>query len=154
MFSTINNIVTSIRGVYLPAQYLTVLFRHIAFLKAVLLHSISAFGGPQGHFGMMMKTFVHRRKDVTEEELLDYNAFCQLLPGASSTQTLTLIGFKRGGIPLAVLTLIIWILPACMLMGAFSFLLEYFDQRTLKTDIFKFVPPMAVGFLAYAAVKA
>jgi chromate transporter len=131
-----------------------ILLRHIPFLKAVFLHSLTAFGGPQGHFGMMLKTFVHRRKDITEEELLDYNAFCQLLPGASSTQTLTLIGFKRGGIPLAVLTLIIWMLPACTLMGGFSFLLEYIDQKTLNTDIFKFVQPMAVGFLAYAAVKA
>jgi chromate transporter len=131
-----------------------ILLRHIPFLKAVFLHSITAFGGPQGHFGMMLKTFVDRRKDITEEELIDYNAFCQLLPGASSTQTLTLIGYKRGGVPLAVLTLIIWILPACFLMGAFSFLLEYIDQKTLKTDIFKFIAPMAVGFLAYAAIHA
>src|SRR6201991_4885888 len=155
MFSTINNIVTSIRGVYLPAQYLTVLFRHIAFLKAVLLHSISAFGGPQGHLGMMMKTFVHKRRDVTEEELMDFNAFCQLLPGASSTQTLTLIGYKRGGVVLAILTLVIWTLPACILMGAFSFFVAYINQRTLKTvEIFRFVAPMTVGFLAYAAQKA
>ncbi len=131
-----------------------ILLRHIPFLKAVFLHSITAFGGPQGHFGMMLKTFVHRRKDITEEELIDYNAFCQLLPGASSTQTLTLIGFKRGGISLAILTLIIWILPACILMGSFSFLLEYFDQKTLRTDIFKFIAPMAVGFLAFAAIHA
>lgn len=131
-----------------------ILLRHIPFLKAVFIHSITAFGGPQGHFGMMMKTFVHRRKDISGEELIDYNAFCQLLPGASSTQTLTLIGFKRGGVPLAVLTLIIWILPACFLMGAFSFLLEYIDQKSLKTDIFKFIAPMAVGFLAYAAIFA
>ena len=89
-----------------------VLFRHIPFLKAVFLHSVSAFGGPQGHLGMMMKTFVHRREYVTEQELMEYNSFCQLLPGASSTQVLTLIGFKRGGIPLAVITLLIWILPA------------------------------------------
>src|SRR5258706_9774693 len=130
------------------------LIRHLHFLKAVFLHSITAFGGPQAHLAMMLKTFVRQKPYVTEKELMEYNAFCQLLPGASSTQTLTLIVFKRGGIPLAVLPLIIWILPACMLMGAFSFLLEYFDQRTLKTDIFKFVPPMAVGFLAYAAVKA
>ena len=127
------------------------LLRHIPFLKAVFLHSLTAFGGPQGHIGMMMKTFVHRRPYVTEEELMEYNAFCQLLPGASSTQTLTLIGYKRGGVPLAVITLIIWILPASILMGAFSFLLGYFDQRKLGTDIFKFIPPMAVGFLAYAA---
>mgnify|MGYP002151932001 CR=1 FL=1 len=56
--------------------------------------------------GMMMKTFVERTPYVTEKELMEYNAFCQLLPGASSTQTLTLIGYKRGGVPLAVLTLI------------------------------------------------
>jgi chromate transporter len=130
------------------------LLRHIPFLKAVFLHSITAFGGPQAHIGMMLKTFVHRRPYITEQELMEYNAFCQLLPGASSTQTLTLIGYKRGGIPLAVLTLIIWILPACILMGALSFLLHYIDKRALETDIFKFIPPMAAGFLVYAAVAA
>ena len=130
------------------------LLRHIPFLKAVFLHSVTAFGGPQAHLGMMMKTFVHQRPYVTEQELMEYNAFCQLLPGASSTQTLTLIGYKRGGVPLAVLTLIIWILPASILMGALSFLLKYIDQRQLGTNIFKFIPPMAAGFLAYAAFTA
>ncbi|MBL0131644.1 MAG: chromate transporter [Chitinophagaceae bacterium] len=127
------------------------LLRHIPFLKAVFLHSITAFGGPQAHIGMMMKTFVHKRPDVTEEELMEYNAFCQLLPGASATQTLTLIGYKRGGVPLAVLTLLIWIFPASILMGALSFLLHYIDQRQMGTDIFKFIPSMAAGFLAFAA---
>lgn len=130
------------------------LLRHVPFLKAVLLHSVSAFGGPQAHIGMMMKTFVKNRPYITEQELMDYNAFCQLLPGASSTQTLTLIGYKRGGVPLAVITLIIWILPASILMGALSFLLGYIDQRQLGTDIFKFIAPMATAFLAYAAVAA
>src|SRR3982751_1744334 len=110
-----------------------VLIRHIPFLRSVFLHSLTASGGPQGHFGMMLKTFTEKSRDVTKEELIEYNAFCQLLPGASSTQVLTLIGYKRGGVPLAVLTLLIWILPACFLMGAFSFLLEYIDQRQLGT---------------------
>lgn len=127
--------------------------RHIPFLKAVFLHSITAFGGPQGHLGMMMKTFVDRRRDVTKEELLDYVSFCQLLPGASSTQTLTLIGYKRGGVPLAVMTLIIWLLPACALMSAFSFFVIYFDAKHAGLSIFKFLQPMAVGFLAFAAYR-
>ena len=131
-----------------------VLLRHIPFLRAVCMHSISAFGGPQGHFGMVMKTFVHQRHDVTEKEVLDYTSFCQLLPGASSTQVLTLIGYKRGGIPLAILTLLIWIFPACFLMGAFSFLLEYFDARSQSAAMFRFIQPMAVGFLAFAATKS
>ena len=126
-----------------------VLIRHIPFLKSVFLHSVSAFGGPQGHFGMMMKTFVDNRRYVTKEELLDYNSFCQLLPGASSTQVLTLIGYKRGGLLLAILTLAIWIIPACFLMGLLSFFLMYIDEDPLK-----FIQPMAVGFLAYAATQS
>jgi chromate transporter len=130
------------------------LLRHIPFLRAVFLHSITAFGGPQAHIAMMMKTFVKQMPCVSEQELMEYNAFCQLLPGASSTQTLTLIGYKRGGIPLAVLTLIIWILPACIMMGSLSFLLHYIDKKALNTDIFKFIAPMAAGFLLYACTTA
>ena len=130
-----------------------VLNRHIPFLRAVFWHSITAFGGPQGHMGMMLKTFVQQRKDVTHEELIEYNGFCQLLPGASSTQTLTLIGYKRGGIALAVITLLIWILPACTLMGGISFLLDYFDDMGLKVGVFKFVRPMAIGFIAYSTYR-
>jgi chromate transporter len=130
------------------------LLRHGHFLKGVLLHSVTAFGGPQAHIAMMLKTFVNKRPYVTEAELMEYNAFCQLLPGASSTQTLTLIGYKRGGVPLAVITLIVWIVPASLLMGGLSFLLHYIDKKQMGTDIFKFIPPMAVGFLAYAAVAA
>lgn len=103
---------------------------------------------------MMLKTFVHRRKDLTEEELLHYNAFCQLLPGASSTQTLTLIGFKRGKLPLALITLLVWILPACVFMGGLSFLIEYIERNEITTNIFKFIQPMAVGFLAFASFRA
>ncbi len=130
------------------------LLRHIPFLKTVFIHSCTAFGGPQAHIGMMLKNFVHRRPYVTQQELMEYTAFCQLLPGASSTQTITLIGYKRGGVILGVLTLIIWILPASILMGALSFLLHYIDQKALNVDIFKFIPPMAVGFLVYATVMA
>ncbi len=130
------------------------LLRHIPFLKSVFLYSISAFGGPQAHLAMMMKNFVQKTPYVTKEELLEYNALCSLLPGASSTQTILLIGYKRGGITLAIFTLLVWILPGSFLMGAFSFLLHYIDQKALHVDIFKFIPSLAVGFLAFAATKA
>jgi chromate transporter len=130
------------------------LLRHIPFLKAVFIHSISAFGGPQGHVGMVLKTFVDRRRDLSKEELMEYISFCQLLPGASSTQTLTLIGYKKGGVKLAVLTLLIWILPACTLMGGLSFIVGDIENNNIKNTLFLFIQPMAIGFLAYAAYKA
>ena len=122
-------------------------------MKAVFFHSLSAFGGPQGHFGMMIKTFVERRKDLSYQELLDINSFCQLMPGATSTQTLALIGYRRGGSFLALLTLFIWVLPASIIMTVFSFLIAnkniYFNH-----SLFNYIQPMAIGFLVYAATKS
>jgi len=129
------------------------LLRHLPFLRAVFWHSVTAFGGPQAHVGMMLKTFVQKTPYVTEEELMEYNAFCQLLPGASSTQTLALIGYKRGGVLLASLTLLIWILPASLLMGALSFLLVGLEDHPQQTAIFRFIPPMAAGFLGFAILR-
>lgn len=127
--------------------------RHIPFLKAVFWHSVSAFGGAQGHYGMMMKTFVEKRRDVTAEELMDFNAFCQLLPGASSTQILTLIGYKRGGISLALATLIIWILPAMTIMLSLSLWVSRLHDYALSKSLLLFLQPMAIGFLAFSTLR-
>src|SRR6478752_5933706 len=125
------------------------MMRHIIFLKYVFIHSFTAFGVPQAHIGMMLKTFVHRTPYVTEQELMEYTAFCQLLPGASSTQTLTLIGYKRGGVILAVLTLLIWILPASVLMGALSFLV-YATVTAFNISIKNTITWIIMGFCAVA----
>ncbi|RYY13044.1 MAG: chromate transporter, partial [Chitinophagaceae bacterium] len=127
--------------------------RHIPFLKAVMMYSLTAFGGPQGHLGMMVRTFAQKRKDVTEEELMEYNAFCQMLPGPSSTQTVMLVAMKRGGVPLALVTLLLWVFPAAFIMGAFSFVIYYINIRDIQTNIFLYIQPMSVGFIAFAAAR-
>jgi len=135
------------------------LLRHVPFLKSVFLYSFTAFGGPQGHMGMMVKTFVQKRKDLTEDELLEYNAFCQMLPGPSSTQTVMLIAMKRGGVPLAIITLLLWVFPAAFIMGLFSFIIFYFNMEThqgnkmIPFNLFSYIQPMSVGFVFFAAAK-
>lgn len=104
------------------------------------------------HLIRMHKLFVQKQRYIEEKELFEINAFVQLLPGASSTQILTLIGYKRGGVVLAIITLTLWIIPACVLMGLLSFLLLYLGKEHISY-IFKFIQPMAVGFLAYSAFK-
>lgn len=131
-----------------------ILYRHIPFLKEVFKYAVTAFGGPQGHIGMMMKSFVEKRNDLSKEELVEYMSFCQMLPGPSSTQTITLIGYKRGGVPLAILTFLIWILPACSAMCALALGVYYVGSKNIQTNIFHYIQPMAVGFLAYAAFKS
>ncbi len=125
------------------------LLRHIPFLKAVFIHSLTAFGGPQVHLGLLQHRFVEQRKDITSEELMEYNAFCQLLPGASSTQTVVLIAFKRGGFPLALLTLLIWILPATSFMASLAIAYTHFDLQPILKSL-HLLQPMVIGFIASA----
>lgn len=127
------------------------LFRHLPFLTAVFKHSLTAFGGPQVHIGLLQYRFVDQRRDLSAEELMEYNAFCQLLPGASSTQTIILIANKRGGSFLAFITLLVWILPATFLMALVAILYSYFDlKQELKS--LRLLQPMAIGFIASATI--
>ncbi len=127
--------------------------RHKQFLKEVIIYTLTAFGGPQAHYGLLFKSFVQKRKDLSEEELIEYNSFCQLLPGASSTQLISLIGYKRGGLKLAVITLLIWILPASILMASLSLLITNHFNQDINISLLKFIQPMAVGFLLFTSMK-
>jgi chromate transporter len=121
------------------------------FLRDVLQLALSAFGGPQAHIALMFDIMVERRKYLTEQELLELNALCQFLPGPTSTQTLTAIGLKLGGQRLALLTLAVWIIPACLLMSMIGFLIVYFAQEGFQLELLRFIRPIAVGFILVAA---
>ena len=128
-----------------------ILLRHIPFLKAVFLHSLTAFGGPQGHIAILLREFVEKRRYVTEDELMELNALAQILPGPSSTQTLVGIAWKVGGLRLAIITFLIWIMPSAVIMGMVAISYKMFLTHSRFTEILRFVQPIAVGIVAYAA---
>ena len=99
-------------------------FRQLIFLLDILKLALTAFGGPQIHFTQFRKLLVIKKNYLTEEELIELNSLCSILPGPTSTQTITAIGFKIGGPRLAFLTLAVWITPACLLMTAFALLIS------------------------------
>ncbi|MEO6287131.1 MAG: chromate efflux transporter [Dyadobacter sp.] len=117
----------------------------------ILLLSLTAFGGPQVHLMMMIERLVRKRRYITEEELLELQALCQVLPGPSSTQTVTAIGLKIGGQPLAYLSLIVWSLPAMVLMTIAAIGIHYLERHSISLEFTRFVGPMAVAFLMYGA---
>lgn len=127
--------------------------RYFIFLKDVLVLSVSAFGGPQAHLAMLFDTMVNKRNYLSEDELIELHALCQILPGPTSTQTITAIGFKIGGPNLAYLTLLIWMLPAVSIMIAAAIGIAYLQERNISIDFTKYIQPMAVGFVTYAAYK-
>ena len=127
--------------------------RHYIFLKDVFFFALTAFGGPQAHFAMMFELFVRKRRYITEQELIELNALCQILPGPTSTQTVTAIGFKLGGPNLAYLTLLVWILPAVSFMTVAAITIHWLEQQEVSLEFTKFIRPIAVGFVAFAAYR-
>jgi chromate transporter len=127
--------------------------RYIIFLKDVLILSLTTFGGPQVHLAMIYERFVKKRRYITEDELLELNALGQILPGPTSTQTITAVGFKIGGPNLAYLTLLVWVLPAVSMMTAVGMIMFYLEQRHLSLRFARFIQPMAVGFLIVAGYR-
>jgi chromate transporter len=115
-----------------------------------LLLALSTFGGPQAHLAHFHKVLVDKRKYLSEDDLMEINSLCQILPGPASTQTLTAIGFKIGGPYLAYLTLLVWITPAVAFMTTAAILLSHFDQTALH-EVTRYIRPMAVGFVSYGA---
>jgi chromate transporter len=124
--------------------------RYYNFLKDVAQLSVTSFGGPQAHIAHFHAVLVKKRQYITEEELLETNALCQVLPGPTSTQTLSGLGYKLGGPNLAYLTLLIWILPSVIIMTAAAILLTQFHADQVS-QLSRFIQPMAVGFVSYAA---
>lgn len=126
--------------------------KRFMFLKDVLVIAFSAFGGPNMHMALFQKRMVEKRGYLSESELLELYSLAQMLPGPSSTQTITSMGYKFGGPTLAFLTLMVWILPAFVFMSLFSFLYEFFDPRTTK-QVFRFIQPLAVAFIFTAGLR-
>ena len=127
--------------------------RYYIFLKDVFILSITAFGGPQVHIALFIENLVNRRAYLSEKELMELNALCQILPGPTSTQTITAIGFRVGGIPLAYLTLLVWVFPAVSIMIVLALGYTFVGSQTLLIEMTQYIQPMAVGFIAYAGFK-
>ena len=119
----------------------------------MLIRALTTFGGPQVHLAMLYDRFVQKRRYLTEDELMELNALCQVLPGPTSTQTITAVGYKIGGPNLAYVTLLIWILPGVSIMTAAGMGMYYLQQRNLSLNFARFIQPMAVGFLVVAGYR-
>lgn len=127
--------------------------RYIIFLRDVLVLSLTAFGGPTAHMAMFLDILVKKRAYVNEQDLIELYALCQILPGPTSTQTITSIGFKIGGPNLAYLTLLVWMTPAVSIMIFLGIMMTFLQGMNVSLDFLRFIQPIAVGIVAYSAYR-
>ena len=125
-------------------------FSQFQFLKDTFLCSLVAFGGPEAHMGVFLDRLVQKKNYLSEKALLEWMALCSFLPGPTSTQVITAIGLERGGRSLAILTLLIWAMPALCLMTLIALIPALIDKNSFAS-ITSFLAPMAAGFVGWAA---
>ncbi len=126
--------------------------RRLLFLRDVAFLACTCVGGPHAHLAMFQRLLVDKRKWLGTEDLLELNALCQLLPGPTSTQTLTAVAFRLGGPTLAYLALAIWLLPSVAGMTLLAVAMTYVEARQISLGFTRFVQPVAVGLVAHSAV--
>lgn len=120
--------------------------RRFRFLRAVFWLGLTAFGGPQMHLPYFKRNLVDRLKFISQDELIEINAFCSALPGPSTTQTITTIGLKLGGNRLAIFTLLLWSLPGAIIMTALAI-----SPKFLGSNELQFMGAAVFGFMVYGA---
>ena len=120
--------------------------RRLIFLKDVLILACTSFGGPQVHLAMFIDRFVKKRNYLSEAEILELQALCAMLPGPTSTQTITALGYKIGGPNLAYITLLVWITPAVAIMTVAAFGMTFLRNR----DVILFIQPIGVALIIHA----
>ena len=121
------------------------------FLWDVFMCALGSYGGPEAHYGVFSSIMVKKKKYVTEEELTEMIGLYALVPGPSSTQTITAIGYYVGGPILALLTFLVWAFPAIVTMGLIGVFFIQMDQSDAWKPIITYLPAVAVAFIIYAA---
>ena len=111
----------------------------------------TSFGGPIAHLAYFRRTFVQERRWLDEATFVRIVAFCQILPGPTSSQVGMLIGLTRGGPLGAFLAWLGFTAPSALAMTAVAALLGGAERHD---------PPVWLGglldglFAAAAAVVA
>ena len=65
--------------------------------RAFLPMGFIAFGGPQAHIALFLKTFVEGHKWLDEQRFMELMSLGQAMPGPTSTQMATAMGISRAG---------------------------------------------------------
>ncbi len=122
----------------------------LGFLLDVFYCSLSSFGGPEAHYGVFSQILVNKKKYIDEKTLSELIGVFALVPGPSSTQTITAIGYLFGGPWIAFLTFVIWAVPALIIMTLVGLFFSFFNQSLFLTSMLEVLPSIAVGFIVYA----
>lgn len=84
------------------------------------------FGGGYAMYPLLQREIVTDRQWASDEELLDYYALSQVVPGIISVNTANFIGYRQKGRLGALVSVLAFLLPSILIiMAIFTFLTQF-----------------------------
>lgn len=111
------------------------------------------FGGGYSMLPMLEHEVVKRHNWVTQEEMLDYFALGQCMPGIIAANVSIFIGYKRRGTVGAILSTLGVVLPSLIIITLIAAVLENFSHIPAVQHAFAGIRVAVAALIASAVVK-
>ena len=108
------------------------------------------FGGGYAMISLIENVCVETKKWITHEEMMDVTVIAESTPGPIAINCATYVGYKKAGIPGALISTIGMILPSFIIIFLISKVFDNFLEITIIANAFKGIK-IAVGFLIVQA---
>ncbi|MCK6490407.1 MAG: chromate efflux transporter [Planctomycetes bacterium] len=95
--------------------------------RSFLVLGLTAFGGPVAHLAHFRRELVERRRWINEDAYAELVAYCQFLPGPTSSQVGFLLGWQRAGLPGALAAWSAFTLPSAVALATAAIAFGHLD---------------------------
>ncbi len=110
-------------------------------------------GGGYVMFPLLMREVVDEREWLSDEEMVDYYALGQSIPGIIAMNTVTLIGYRKRGVPGALAAAVGMATPSLVVILLIAaFLSPYFDHPMVQ-KAFAGIRAAVVAMIVMALVQ-
>ncbi len=108
------------------------------------------FGGGYAMISLIENVCVETKKWITHEEMMDVTVIAESTPGPIAINCATYVGYKKAGIPGALISTIGMILPSFIIIFLISKVFDNFLEIAIIANAFKGIK-IAVGLLIFDA---
>ncbi len=93
------------------------------------------FGGGYAMLPLIQREFVEKRNWATDQEMLDYFAIGQCMPGVIAVNTATFIGYKRKGIAGGIASTLGMVFPSVVIILIIAAFIANFSEYAIVAHI-------------------
>ena len=114
---------------------------------------VMTFGGGYAMLPILQREVVESKRWATEEEIMDYYAIGQCTPGIIAVNTATFVGYKRKGIPGAIMATLGMVFPSLVIITIIAAFISNFSDLPVVRNAFAGVRACVCVLIFNAVMK-